>query len=116
LERWAAAVQTSREIREAAAQHLSAVEADYNAARTSLDLLLRTRIALIEAELECARSASAYKRAVTEYHFRTGGILEHNAVGLAEAPEESADEPGMSESGAKARAATRTDAAEAWES
>lgn len=84
LDRWYSAVETNREIREAAGQRVKALEADYSAGRTNLDLLLRSRISLVEAQREHARSVVTYNRVVMEYYYRKGALLDHCNVQLAE--------------------------------
>jgi len=84
LDSWYNAVETNREIREAARQRVKALEADYSAGRTNLDLLLRSRISLVEVQREHVRSVVTYNRVVMEYYFRKGALLDHSNVQLAE--------------------------------
>jgi outer membrane protein TolC len=80
------ALGTSARRRDAAARRLLAVEADYQAGRTSLDLLLRSQLALAQAEVAHAKSVVQYNRAILEMEYRKGSLLAHNEVYLAERP------------------------------
>jgi hypothetical protein len=70
--------------RDAAQRRFQAVEADYDAGRSSLDLLLRTRVAVAEAERAYLESVVAYNKTLVDLCYRQGILLAENAVAIAE--------------------------------
>ncbi len=85
LDRTYAAVGTAAGRRDAAQRRFQAVEADYDAGRSSLDLLLRTRVAVAEAERAYQEGAAAYNKALVDLAFRQGILLRENSVTIADA-------------------------------
>jgi outer membrane protein TolC len=92
LDRAYLALETSARRREAARHRLAAVQADHEAGRSSLDLLLRSQLALSQAEVAYARAVVAYNRAILELQFRKGAVLNHNDVMVADGEEIAAGE------------------------
>lgn len=84
VDRWYKTAQTNFNRHRAAALRVRAFEAEYEAGRTTLDLLLRAQISLAQAEIEYYRSLYEYNKAISEIHFRKGSLLERNSVALAE--------------------------------
>ncbi|MBW3541488.1 MAG: TolC family protein [Planctomycetes bacterium] len=86
LDRFYRTAQTYFNRRLAAQKRVQAVEAEYEAGRTTLDLLLRAQTSLAQAEIAYYRSLIEYNKAVSGIHFRKGTLLELNQVALAEGP------------------------------
>jgi outer membrane protein TolC len=84
LDRTQAAVGTATGRREAARRRFQAVESDYNAGRTSLDLLLRTYVAVADAERAYLESLVAYNKAIVELNYRQGVLLRDNCIAIAD--------------------------------
>lgn len=84
LDRWYQTAQTNLNRRRAAEKRVEAFEAEYNAGRTTLDLLLRAQISLAQAEIAYHRSLAEYNKAISDVHFRKGTLLEYNNIHLAE--------------------------------
>jgi outer membrane protein TolC len=80
LDRTYLALATSARRHEAALRRLQAVEADHGAGRSSLDLLLRSQLALSQAEIAHATSVVTYNRAILELQFRQGAVLANHEV------------------------------------
>ena len=59
--------------------------ADYDAGRTSLDLLLRTQVSVAEADRAYLESVVAYNKTLVDLCYRQGVLLQENAVLMAEA-------------------------------
>jgi outer membrane protein TolC len=84
LDRTYAAMGTAAGRRDAALRRFSAVEADYNAGRSDLDLLLRTRVAVAEAERAYLETVVAYNKTLVDLCYRQGIVLQENAVAIVE--------------------------------
>jgi outer membrane protein TolC len=84
LERWQASVQSTTDRRRAAVRRLMAVEADYQAGRTPLDRLLRSQVALAEAEVAHAHSIAQYNKSLAEFLYRKGELLVQNEIILTD--------------------------------
>lgn len=85
LDRSYAAVGTATGRRDAAQRRFAAVQADFDAGRTSLDLLLRTRVSLAESERGYLESVAAYNKALVDLCYRQGILLRDHSVVVAEA-------------------------------
>jgi hypothetical protein len=84
IEYWYQSSQTNYNRREAAAQNLAAVEADYQADRKSLDLLLQSQTRMTIADIAFYRSLTEYNKALAELQMRQGTLLEYNNIHLSE--------------------------------
>jgi outer membrane protein TolC len=84
LDRTFAAVGAAAARRDAARRRYEAVAADYEAGRSSLDLLLRTRVSVAEAERSYSASIVAYNKALIDLAYREGLLLRENAIVLAD--------------------------------
>ena len=70
--------------RRAAERRLQAFTADYEAGRSTLDLVLRAQISLAQAEVAYYSSLIGYNRALNDLRFRKGTLLIDNSVFLSE--------------------------------
>lgn len=70
----------------AAQDEVNAVEATYEAGKTTLDQLLDAQRRLAEAESLYFRSIVEYNLAITMLHYLKGSLLEYDGVYLAEGP------------------------------
>ncbi|HUG89842.1 MAG TPA: TolC family protein [Planctomycetaceae bacterium] len=84
LDRWYETAQSNHDRWLAARRRVQAVEANFSAGFTSLDLLLRSQVSLAEAEVAWYRSLAEYNKALAEFHYRKGSLLERHNVHLAE--------------------------------
>jgi outer membrane protein TolC len=84
LDRYEAVIKTNQEIVDAANERVRAVEADYHAGRTTLDMLLQAHIARTNAEVEYHKSVTAYNQSLVDFDYRRGQIFTRNRVELAE--------------------------------
>jgi outer membrane protein TolC len=84
IEYWYQSLQTNYNRREAAAKNLGAVEADYQADRKSLDLLLQSQTRMTIADIAFYRSLTEYNKALAELQMRQGTLLEYNNIHLSE--------------------------------
>jgi len=84
LDRWYEAAETNFNRRRAAEARVKAFEVEYEAGRTSLDLLLRAQISLANAEVTYFSSLAEYNKAIADIHHRKGTLLEHNNVQISE--------------------------------
>jgi outer membrane protein TolC len=89
LERWQASVEATSDRRQAAVRRLKAVEADYQAGRTPLDRLLRSQVALSEAEIAHVHSIAQYNKSLSEFFYRKGELLVQSDILLTDAQERS---------------------------
>lgn len=80
LQRWYAVLQLSAERKRAAERRVAAFEADYDAGRASLDLLLRSRISSSEASVAFYQALAQYNKAIANFYFRAGTMLERNGI------------------------------------
>ena len=78
--------ETNFNRRVAAEREVEAVEAQYQADRVTLDLLLDAQRRRSEAETAYYRSLVDYNLAITDIHWRKGSLLDYNSVYLAEGP------------------------------
>ncbi len=77
-------IQTNYNRREAAAENLAAVQADFDVDRKPLDLYLQAQNRVTIAEITFYRSLVEYTKAQAELQMRQGTLLEYNNVYLAE--------------------------------
>ncbi len=84
IQRWYVDLQLATKRKNAANRRLAAFSAEYKAGRTSLDLLLRASTSHSEAEVAYYRALSQYNKAITNFYFRAGLILEQNAIRVRE--------------------------------
>jgi len=82
MERWHTNLETTRRRMEAADRRVRAFQADYEAGRTSVDLLLRAEVSRAQARTAYYRALAEYNKAITNLYFRTGMLLEHSGVRL----------------------------------
>jgi outer membrane protein TolC len=78
--------ETNFNRRAAAEREVEAVQAQYDANRVTLDLLLDAQRRRSEAESAYYRSLIDYNLAIIDVHFRKESLLDHNGVYLAEGP------------------------------
>ncbi|MBC7820826.1 MAG: TolC family protein [Planctomycetaceae bacterium] len=76
--------QTNFNRRRAAERRVQAYEAQYQAGKGNVDLLLRSQISLAQAETAYYQSVVGYNRAITEMKYRKGTLLEDDNVYLGE--------------------------------
>lgn len=79
-----AVMETNEDRRIAAAEQLEAVRAAYEADKASLDLLLRTQQAFLDAEQNYYRSLCEYTIAIRNVHYEKGSLLDYNEIYLTE--------------------------------
>ena len=85
IEYWYQNAQTNYNRREAAADNLAALEAEYYKADSkSLDLLLQSQTRMTVADIAFYRSLTEYNKALSELQMRQGTLLEYNNIHLAE--------------------------------
>jgi hypothetical protein len=84
LDRFYQTAATNFNRRRFAEQRVRAYEAQFEAGRTNIDLVLRSQISLAQAEIAFYTSLIEYNKAITNAHYRKGTLLEHNQVYLAE--------------------------------
>jgi outer membrane protein TolC len=85
IDRTYAGVGAAANRRDAARRRFAAVQADFDAGRTSLDLLLRTRVAVADAERTHAESIVAYNKSLIDLAYREGIVLRDNAITIIDA-------------------------------
>jgi hypothetical protein len=78
--------ETNFNRRAAAEREVEAVQAQYDANRVTLDLLLDAQRRRSEAESAYYRSLVDFNLAIIDVHFRKESLLDHNGVYLAEGP------------------------------
>jgi len=81
-----ALAQTNFNRRVAAERQVEAVQAAYDAGTTTFDQLLQAQRLRAQAESSYFRSLVDYNRAIAQFHFRKGSLLEYNGVFLSEGP------------------------------
>jgi outer membrane protein TolC len=81
-----ALAQTNFNRRVAAERQVEAVQAAYDAGTTTFDQLLQAQRLRAQAESAYFRSLVDYNRAIAQFHFRKGSLLEFNGVFLSEGP------------------------------
>ena len=84
VDRWNKTARSNLSRLEAAETRIKALEADFHANRTSLDMLLRAYAGRARASIEYFRSLNEYNKAVAEVHYRKGTLLSYKNVHLAE--------------------------------
>lgn len=84
LDRSYAAVGTAAGRRDAAQRRLAAVQADFDAGRTSLDLLLRTQVSVAESERGYLESVAAYNKSLVDLCYRQGILMRDHSIVVAE--------------------------------
>jgi hypothetical protein len=85
VDRWISGSELQGARQDAAQQRVEAVEADYRAGRTTVDLLVRSQASLIESALAYQKSLVEYRKALVELNYRSGRILSMHNISLAEA-------------------------------
>ena len=70
----------------AAQEEVRSVEALFQAAKTTLDLVLDAQRRRAQAQVEYYRSLIEYNKGIAEVHYRKGSLLDYNNVRLAEGP------------------------------
>ncbi len=78
--------ETNFNRRAASEREVEAVQAQYDANRVTLDLLLDAQRRRSEAETAYYRSLVDYNLAIIDVHYRKGSLLDYNGVYLAEGP------------------------------
>ncbi|TWT47508.1 TolC family protein [Botrimarina hoheduenensis] len=78
--------ETNFNRRTAAEREVEAVQAQYDANRVTLDLLLDAQRRRSDAETAYYRSLVNYNVAISRVHYRKGSLLDYNGVYLAEGP------------------------------
>lgn len=84
VDRAYAILENATDRRIAAAQQLEAVQAAFESDKASLDLLLRTQQAQLEADTSYYKSLIEYMLAIRNVHFEKGSLLDYNEVYLTE--------------------------------
>ena len=84
MQRWFSDLQLANQRKKAASRRLAAFTAEYKAGRTSLDLLLRASTSHSEAEVAYHRALAQYNKAIANFYFRSGLILDHNSIRIRE--------------------------------
>jgi outer membrane protein TolC len=80
LARWEALAQTNARRRVAADRRVRAATADYDAGRTTVDLVLRAQVSQAQAEIAYHRAVIEHNKAILEVQYRTGQLLESQQV------------------------------------
>lgn len=80
IERYAMLTRANEERAKAAQRRIDASLAEYNAARVSVDLVLRAEISYLEARTAYVRTLAEYNRALVELQYRQGTILDQHGV------------------------------------
>lgn len=83
LARWFTVLQTNDVRRQAVQRQVNALEAEYQAGRgdrSTIDLLLRARTSLAQAQSEYSRSLTGYNTALWDIEYRRGTILTNNRL------------------------------------
>jgi outer membrane protein TolC len=86
LDRSYAVARSAFNRRVAAEERVKAFQALYDVRGTSVDALLRAQQSLAQAEVSYFQALIQYNQAITDFHYRTGTILEENNVTIAEGP------------------------------
>lgn len=76
--------QTNFNRRRAAERRLQAYQAQFEASRANVDLLLRSQASLAEADISYYQSLVNYNRAIVDFKYRKGTLLEDDNVYLSE--------------------------------
>ena len=78
--------QTQLDRKIASARRVQTTQAEYEAGvkDATLDLVLRAQASNAVAEIAYFNALIAYNKAITDYHFRRGTLLEHDGIHLAE--------------------------------
>jgi outer membrane protein TolC len=84
VDRWNQTARSNIRRLQATETRIKALEADFHANRTSLDMLLRAYAGRARASIEYFRSLTEYNKAVAEVHARKGTLLSYNNVQMAE--------------------------------
>ena len=86
LDRAFVVVQTNRNRRDAARQHLVVVQTAFEADKAPVDLLLYAQLRLADADAHYYRALVEYALAIKNVHYQKNSILDYNSVYLAETP------------------------------
>lgn len=84
LDRAFAVLENSTDRRIAAAEQLEAVQAAFESDKASLDLLLRTQQAQLEADTSYFKALVEYMLAIRNVHYEKGSLLDYNEIYLTE--------------------------------
>ena len=84
IDYWWQNMQTNYNRREAAAENLVAVEADYDVDRKPLEFVLQSQNRLTIADNQFYRSVIEYNKSLSELQLRQGTLLEYDNIHLAE--------------------------------
>lgn len=85
LQRWISAIDISRQRKEAAHRRTQASQADYDADRSRLDLLLRAQVNETQARSAYYRNLSEYNKTILDLHYRSGALLSKYSIQLKSA-------------------------------
>ncbi len=85
LERWKKQTDIQTRRLDASKRRVLAASADYEAGRTSLDLLLRSQQSLAIAETARHRALAEYSKALLDLRYRAGDLLESHFVQMSSA-------------------------------
>jgi len=84
LDRAYAILENATDRRIAAAEQLEAVQAAFESDKASLDLLLRTQQAQLEADTSYFKALVEYMLAIRNVHYEKGSLLDYNEIYLTE--------------------------------
>ncbi len=85
LERWKTQMDIQTRRLEASKRRVMAASADYEAGRTSLDLLLRSQQSLAIAETAKHRALAEHSKALLDLRYRAGDLLESHSIQVSSA-------------------------------
>ncbi|HET6424328.1 MAG TPA: TolC family protein, partial [Planctomycetaceae bacterium] len=80
LERWKKQIAIQQKRMDASKRRMTAASADYEAGRTSLDLLLRSQQSLALAETARHRSLAEHAKALLDLKYRAGELLQSQSI------------------------------------
>jgi Outer membrane efflux protein len=84
LDRAYAVAQAAFNRRVAAAERVTAYQAQYELRGTTADPLLRAQQSLVQAEVAYNQALIQYNQAISDYYYRTGTILQESNISIAE--------------------------------
>ncbi len=85
LERWTKQTDIQSKRLEASKRRVKAASADYEAGRTSLDLLLRSQQSLAQAETARHRALAEHSKALLDISYRAGNLLQSHFIQMSSA-------------------------------
>ncbi len=95
LERWKKQTDIQSRRLEASKRRVMAASADYEAGRTSLDLLLRSQQSLAIAETARHRALAEHSKALLDLRYRAGDLLESHFIQMSSATPIAPPEPSL---------------------